>query len=118
MFWDGQRWIPEAPAAGPRNPSPIKPRRLRDWLATIPLVLLLPALLAPMLPAQAGRAVPSNDVPTLRIRGSVAPGASVKLTGSGFAPAARAAIIWDASQAIGDVKTNQRGTFTTSATIS
>jgi len=117
MFWDGQRWIPEAPAPGRRTPAPIKPRRLRDWIATIPLVLLLPALLAPMLPAQAGRAVPSSDVPTLRIRGSVAPGASVKLTGAGFTPVAQAAIIWDASQTLGDVKTNQRGTFTTNATI-
>jgi len=95
MFWDGQRWIPDAPAPGRRSPSPIKPRRLRDWLATIPLVLLVPALLAPMLPAQAGRAVPSNETPAIRVRGSVAPGGSVKLMGTGFTPVARAAITWD-----------------------
>ena len=118
MFWDGQRWIPDAPAPGRRSPSPIKPRRLRDWLATIPLVLLVPALLAPMLPAQAGRAVPSSsETAAIRVRGSVSPGGSVKLMGTGFTAVARAAITWDASQTLGSVRTNQKGSFMATATI-
>jgi len=116
MFWDGQRWIPDSPTSERRPRSPLHPRRLRDWLATIPLVLLLPALLAPMLATEAVKPTPPPGA-VLTLRGTVAPGASVKLTGTGFTPVTGAAITWDASAVLKNVKTNQRGSFTTNATI-
>jgi hypothetical protein len=116
MFWDGQRWIPDGSTSNRRPRDPRQPRRLRDWLATIPLILLVPALVAPIVATEAAKPTPAPGA-VLALRGSVAPGSSVKLTGTGFTPAATAAITWDASTLLDKVKTNQRGSFTTNATI-
>src|SRR4029079_13947758 len=86
MFWDGQRWIPDNPTSDRRPRSPLHPRRLRDWLATIPLVLLLPALLAPILATEAVKPTLAPGA-VLTLRGTVAPGSSVKLTRPRLTPA-------------------------------
>jgi hypothetical protein len=117
MFWDGQRWIPDERPTGRRAPAQSRPRRLRDWLATIPVALLVPMLLVPMLLVEAGHSGSGGGSPVLQLRGSVSPGSSAKLVGTGFAPSARAAILWDSSAVLGDLKTNARGSFTTGATI-
>ena len=117
MFWDGQRWVPDARPTGRRAPAPSRPRRLRDWLATIPVALLVPMLLVPMLLVEAGKPGSGGGSPVLQLRGSVSPGSSAKLVGTGFAPGARAAILWDSSQVLGNVNTNPKGSFTTGTTI-
>jgi len=43
MFWDGTRWVPQTPAA--RSGWD----RVRDWLATLPVLLLLVVLIVPYL---------------------------------------------------------------------
>ena len=114
MFWDGTRWVDD----GAKRPTrrPVGPRRLRDWFATIPIVLLLPALFAPLLATNAARPVPVTD-PAIHVRGSLVPGGSIRISGVGFAPAAGAAILFDASQVLGELKTNRKGTFVASVTI-
>jgi Right handed beta helix region len=52
MFWDGTRWV-EVPATPP-PPSAATPRRLRDWLATITMILVLGALIVPFTATSAG----------------------------------------------------------------
>ena len=56
MFWDGSRWVDEAPAAVTTNPTP--PRRQAsqpDWLATGIMALAVVALVVPMFGASARR---------------------------------------------------------------
>ncbi len=40
-FWDGPRWVDKRPAATAAHPC----RHLREWLATVPIVLLFPAVM-------------------------------------------------------------------------
>ena len=90
MFWDGTRWVDERP-----TPTPAVfhgPRRLRDWIATIPIVLLVPALLVPFLPAMATTAGPSLSVP-----GPVTAGATVAVTANGFTSGTMLQLQWDGS---------------------
>ena len=53
-FWNGYRWVDERTAS--RSPASIPARRrsVRDWLATIPILLLVPALISSMVPVDAG----------------------------------------------------------------
>ena len=44
-FWNGTRWIPDAPQ---RPPKPHGAERVADWLATLLMILLVPALLVVM----------------------------------------------------------------------
>ena len=71
---DRKDWVFEHPAP----PPPPRSTKVRDMLATIPIVLLVPALLFPMLMTFAA-------TPTLRIRPDApTPGAQVTIVGEGF----------------------------------
>ena len=40
-YWNGTHWIPDAPA----HPQPRRSRRVTDWIATLLMLVLVPALL-------------------------------------------------------------------------
>jgi hypothetical protein len=88
-FWDGSRWIDE-----PSIPAPAAPRSrrrsLRDWLATIPLIVLLPALVSPFVAARAGSA-------SLTAVGVGVAGGQLSVTGQGFLQREWNQLRWDDS---------------------
>src|SRR5919197_5298969 len=65
-------------------------RRARDWMATLPVLLLVPALVVPFLIIQAA-------TPVLTVSGTPAPGIELKVTGSNFDPGAKVRLSWDGS---------------------
>jgi hypothetical protein len=88
MFWDGSRWVDER--ASSAAPATIGAHRLRDWIATIPILLLVPALLFPFLATLAGG-------PALSVSGTPTPGQYVTVSGSGFSAGMRVQLQWDGS---------------------
>jgi hypothetical protein len=90
MFWDGTRWVDERPTPTPAVFS--GPRRLRDWIATVPILLLAPALLFPFLPAMA-----TTVGPSLTVAGPVTPGATLPVKASGFTSGTMFQLQWDGS---------------------
>ena len=60
MFWDGERWVPER---GPVKTSTRSagPGRVRNWLLTLPILLLVPVLAMPLLPVNASRPEHANS---------------------------------------------------------
>ena len=98
MFWDGTRWVTDFPAP----PTPQR-RRLRDWLATIPIILLLPALLSPFMSTGAASA------PELTVHGSAVPGGTIRVTGEGFPDRTRIQLEWnDSASGMPSVRTNSK----------
>ena len=86
-------------------PRPRSPRRLRDWLATIPIVLLLPALVLVGERAQAGS-------PTLTLPATATAGATLTVTGAGFQKNAHLQLVWDgAMDAMPATRANVSGNF-------
>jgi hypothetical protein len=89
MFWDGERWIREPEP----NAKPVRPphrRSIRDWLLTLPILLLVPALLVPIAVTSA-----STSHPRVTVSGAPYPGASIKLIGRGFRPGSYVQARWD-----------------------
>jgi hypothetical protein len=89
MFWDGERWVPETGPTVKRD-QPARRRRLRDWLATLPILLLVPALLIPFAATEA-----ASYHPRVVVSGVPYAGAGVKLIGRGFAPGSYVQARWD-----------------------
>ncbi len=75
------------PSPPPSTPRP-RPRRLRDWLATLPLLLLIPALVMPLLSASAA-------TPSIKVEGALRPGGAIILSGSGFPGTSSVQVRWD-----------------------
>ncbi len=72
---DRKDWVFSHPTPRPR---PARSSKLRDALATVPILLLGPALLVPIL-------ITSAATPTLRVRpADPNPGAEITITGGGF----------------------------------
>ena len=95
MFWNGSNWADDRPTPAP--PPRKHPRgRLRDWLATIPIVVLVPVLLAPML--SVGAATPSLTS-LLTVGGVAAPGGTFSVIGQGFPAREWLQFQWDGSPA-------------------
>jgi len=105
-FWDGYRWIRPAH----RSPDE-RPHRLRDLLATLPMIALIPALLVIVLLAEA--AGPTLSAPLID-----APGAVVTVTGNSFPRNLRIQLTWDGSAtSMPSARTNQSGSFSTQLSI-
>jgi hypothetical protein len=105
-FWDGYRWIRPS-REGPSD----KPDRVRNLLATIPMIALIPALLVVALLVQAAG-------PYLTGPGSVAPGASVPIAGHLFPPNARVQLTWDGSStSMPTARADKSGSFSTLLTV-
>src|SRR5206468_11074118 len=71
----------------PVAPAP-RPSKLRDWLATLPIVLLVPALVLPLV-MTAAAGVSLKAVP-----GSASPGQRVAVVGDGFDSGESGSLIW------------------------
>jgi hypothetical protein len=104
MFWDGEHWVPE-PGSTANQAQPARRRRLRDWLATLPILLLIPALLVPIAVTSA------STNPRVTISGTPYPGASVKLIGRGFQPGGRVQASWDATSRMRVFAVGRHGSF-------
>ena len=77
MYWNGTHWVNEAAAIQPARTQPR--RRMRDLLATLPILLLIPALLLPFV--SAGATIDDADADDF---GRRRPGGALTVSGSGF----------------------------------
>ena len=66
-FWNGTRWVPDEPA----HPLPRRSKRAADWIATLLMIVLVPALLIAMASAALG-AKPGSGA-TLAVTPNAAP---------------------------------------------
>ena len=124
MFWDGEKWVSEARPAP--APGPIRHRRVRDWFATLPIVLLVPALMLPLVVTQAAPPSGNNataspvalDVePVISLDGQMAPGTTFRVKGASFAPMSNAAILWDTNKVLAKLSIKRTGSFTIRASV-
>lgn len=77
------------PAATPSRRPP-QGRRLRDWIATIPVLLLVPAIVL-------GSAQVDAGTPSITAPETVETGETFTVTGRGFVPRAKLHLAWDGS---------------------
>ena len=111
MFWDGERWVPEHPIERAATAS-ARQRRVRGWLATMPMVLLIPALLLPVVASSASASIGVD------VNGIVAVGAPVRLVGHGFPAGGELGILWDHETAwLSTASVSPKGAFRTQVTI-
>lgn len=92
------------------NPPPRPPKRLdrvRDWFATLPILLLCFVLVLPFIPVLAESRPTLAVAPTL-----VAPGASIRIAGDGFPAKAQGVVTLDGTTvSLGTYSANPRGSF-------
>ena len=102
MFWDGTRWVEPAVAA----PPPPQPRRFRDWLATLVMVLGVLGLTIPWGAVFAAE-------PSVKLLPEIGqPGTKVTIRGDRFPAQAKVKLIWDGEvEAEPEVVVNPRGRF-------
>ena len=106
-FWDGYRWIRPVPTH-PREP---RPNRLRDLLASIPMLLLVPVLLVVAWVAQA-------STPSLAVQGVAMRGSQLTVSGQAFPRNARVQLTWDGSPAsMPTARANQSGWFSVTLSV-
>src|SRR5712691_267621 len=99
-FWDGSRWTNDQPASL-RPPR----RRVRDWLATVPIIFLVPVLLSPFLAVNATGA-------ELAVSGAPVRGGLLSVIGSGLPGRDWVQLTWDGSASgTSATRTSSNGTF-------
>jgi hypothetical protein len=109
MFWDGTRWTDGSTLApSPRSAS----RRLRDFLATIPILVLVPALLIPVLAVGA-----RSFTPSLATSDGVAPGGSLMVSGTGFPSREWVELRLDGTPSGTTVRTDNRNSFSAQVNV-
>lgn len=87
-----------------QGPPPTR-SRLRDILATIPIVLLVPAIVVPLIVTQARS-------PSLEVQGPAVAEQGVTILGRGFRPSDRVELVWTESEAIvASVAASKAGRF-------
>jgi hypothetical protein len=85
--------------------APPRSSRIRNIIATVPMLVLLPALLIPLLASASG--------PKLETVGLTTPGSTIVVRGSGFRPDDRLQLTWDgAPDTMPAATTNRNGKFT------
>ena len=110
MYWNGSHWADE-PA--PVKPVPVKSRRrMRDILATVPILLLIPALLVPFLFVAAG-----SLPPTLSVSGSTVPGGTIDIAGANFLARDWVELRWDGAPTGATIRVDSRSNFSTQMTV-
>jgi hypothetical protein len=88
-----------------------RPRRLRDWLATIPIALLLPALVIVGQPAEA-------STPILRAPNTAFAGEAILVSGQGFPKNSNFQFLWNASpEQLPTARSNVAGEFAVSVVV-
>jgi hypothetical protein len=111
MYWDGNRWASDQ--RSPIAPSPDPRRRTRDWFATLPMILLIPALIIPML--SAGAATPTAS---LTVKGSAVPGGTVTLYGDGLPQRTWIQVQWNGTtEGMPSVRTSSDSKLTTAILV-
>jgi hypothetical protein len=100
------RGAPRAPRQQPpAPPAAAPPSRIRDWLATTPIVLLIPVLVIPLMLAMASQA-------QLSLKSGVVPGEHVQVSGTGFDGPGWVRILWnDGAAELATVRVHPRGDF-------
>jgi pectate lyase len=95
---------PERPPTRPRLPR--RKSRFMDWILTVPVLLLVPAIVVPLIVASAAS-------PTLRVEGHAAAGARVHVSGLRFPAHATVLLRWDGSDVawLPPTGTDRRGQF-------
>lgn len=111
MYWNGTGWVDDRPAA-PLPSATRRQDRIRDVIATIPILLLIPVLILPMLSVQAGA-----DVPTLTVSGSLIPGGRVSVNGAGMPKREWIQVRWDNSVNLVTVRSTSSSAFAATVTI-
>ncbi|HET7520987.1 MAG TPA: hypothetical protein VFK61_05525 [Candidatus Limnocylindria bacterium] len=103
--------VPSTPDASAPSQSAPRPW-LADWLATLPILLLIPALLLPYLVFGMAR-------PRLAVEGTVEPGATIVIHGTDFAREKAFELRWDGQPRdwLPDALSNRSGRFDVVATI-
>jgi len=102
-FWNGTRWVDERPTAPTVSKQPRR-GKIREWLLTLPIVLLIPVLLLPTLSAGAASA-------TLEFTGLPTPGATLSITGSAFPEREWVQLSWDGVAVGTTIRSSSRGDF-------
>ena len=110
MFWDGTHWTTEGAASAPARPR--HRRRMRDILATVPILLLVPALIFPLLSVGAG-----SLTATLTTAGNAVPGTNLSVQGSGFTARQWIDLRWDGSPTGTTVRVTSYNGFTSQISI-
>jgi mannan endo-1,4-beta-mannosidase len=109
-FWDGSRWINDESVAPPAALNSRR-RNLRDWLATIPLIFLIPALIIPLVHAGATSA-------SLTVSGPAHANGQIGVSGQGFPQRDWIELDWDGSPAgMPTVRTTSDGQLSATVTI-
>ena len=108
MFWDGERWVSERKVPAVWTVT-TRRDRMRQWIATIPILLLVPALILPLLAASAAT--------QLSLKGQPSPGAKVTLIGTYFPANASLTAMWDDTKSLGSFKSNGNGSFSVTVQI-
>ena len=112
MYWDGSRWTDDrliSPAPTTTRPSPR--RRVRDWLATLPIILLVPALIVPMMSVGASSA-------SLTVSGPAVASGALGVTGQNLPAREWIQLSWDGSVAgMPTVRTTSQGGLSITITI-
>lgn len=100
------------PERTPRPSSAPDSIGLREWLATLPVILLVPAILVPLLALGTGQ-------PSITASGTVMPGGQLTVSGSGFGHTVGVALLWDGSDRawLPSPLTDQHGTFHQTVTL-
>lgn len=98
---------PEPPRRAPRSTR----RRVRDWLATGAMLLLVPAMLVLLLPGV--RAAH----PTLGVAGEALRGASVVVSGGGYVGYGSIDLRWEGGRLAGQVRPDRDGEFETHLSV-
>ncbi len=105
-------WVSNQPSV-PQRPRSTGRSRLRDWLATAPILLLIPALIVPMLVTSAAGGIRLTVDP-----GTAASGTTVTVIGSGFPKLSTGTIALDDSSAIlASYGANRSGKFRVKITV-
>lgn len=107
---DRKDWVfePVAPTPPPRHH---RSSRARDWLATLPVLLLVPVLIFPFVSTSAGS-------PTLQVRGDLIPGESVLVVGRGFGPEISGDLAWgEGGDDIARFQADRQGKFQVPVTL-
>ena len=106
------RATPRSPRTAPRPVRPQnEPRRLRDWVATIPVILLLPALIGVSARAQA-------STPSLSAPSTVVAGQTITVQGLAFPKNTHLQITWDGvADAMPAARADVAGLFTMSLVV-
>jgi hypothetical protein len=110
MFWDGNRWVSDGPETQRVQTSPISAgSRVRAWVATLPIIALIPALLIPLLAF-------ASTLPTLSVSGVVAPAATITIGGDNFPSRDWFDIRWDGVPAT-SARSDADGQFSVTYTV-